>query len=113
MQVAAPAPESAPAHIQSRYGLFIGGQWRPAQDGGVREVIDPASEEVVGWIPAATQDDLDAALARIQSSLFDLGADPQESKDESAQQPERVKSMRADLERWLASVVNSLNGRDY
>jgi succinate-semialdehyde dehydrogenase/glutarate-semialdehyde dehydrogenase len=45
------------------YGLYIGGQWRPAQDGGAREVIDPANEEVVGWIPAATAGDLDAALA--------------------------------------------------
>ena len=44
------------------FGLYIDGQWRPAQDGGAREVLDPANEEVVGWLPVATQADLDAAL---------------------------------------------------
>ena len=45
------------------YGLFIDGAWRPAADGGAREVIDPANEEILGWIPVAGQADLDAALA--------------------------------------------------
>ena len=48
------------------YGLFIEGRWRAAQDGGVREVFDPTNEEVLGWIPAACQDDLDAALLSAQ-----------------------------------------------
>ncbi|MEF7613187.1 NAD-dependent succinate-semialdehyde dehydrogenase [Aquincola sp. MAHUQ-54] len=51
------------------YGLHIAGQWRPAQDGAVREVIDPASEEVIGWIPAAGAADLDAALAAAQAAF--------------------------------------------
>ncbi|MDP3084863.1 MAG: NAD-dependent succinate-semialdehyde dehydrogenase [Rubrivivax sp.] len=51
------------------YGLYLDGQWRPAADGGVREVIDPASEEVVGWIPAATAADLATALASAQRGL--------------------------------------------
>jgi len=49
----------------------------------------------------------------IRIELYDLVADPQESKDESTRQPDRAKTMRADLERWLASVVRSLNGIDY
>lgn len=51
------------------YGLFIDGHWRGAKEGGVREVIDPANEEVVGWIPAAGQDDLDAALLSAQQGF--------------------------------------------
>lgn len=51
------------------FGLYIGGQWRSAQDGGVREVIDPTNEEVVGWIPVATHADLDAALASAQEGF--------------------------------------------
>jgi len=31
----------------------------------------------------------------------------------AAQQADRVKAMRADLEVWLTSVVRSLNGEDY
>jgi len=49
----------------------------------------------------------------VRIELYDLAADPQESKDESARQPDRVKSMTADLERWLVSVTASLNGKDY
>lgn len=51
------------------YGLFIEGQWRGARDGGVREVFDPTNEEVLGWIPAAGQNDLDAALSSAQQGL--------------------------------------------
>jgi len=45
------------------WGLFVAGAWRGASDGGAREVLDPATEEILGWIPVATQADLDAALA--------------------------------------------------
>lgn len=48
--------------LYSGYGLFINGQWRSAASGEVREVIDPTNEEVIGWIPAATRADLDAAV---------------------------------------------------
>jgi hypothetical protein len=49
----------------------------------------------------------------VRMELYDLVADPQESQDASARQPDRATAMRADLERWLASVVRSLNGIDY
>jgi len=49
----------------------------------------------------------------VRIELYDLATDPQESKDQFADQPKRVKSMRRDLEKWLASVVASLNGKDY
>ncbi len=51
------------------FGLYIDGGWRPAKDGEVRDVIDPASEEVVGWLPAAGKDDLDAALVSAEKGL--------------------------------------------
>jgi succinate-semialdehyde dehydrogenase/glutarate-semialdehyde dehydrogenase len=51
------------------YGLLIDGQWRGASDGGVREVIDPCTEEILGFIPSALEVDLDAALASAQKGL--------------------------------------------
>lgn len=48
--------------MYEQYGLYIDGAWHPASDGGVKEVFDPASEEVIGTIPAATSGDLDGAL---------------------------------------------------
>ena len=42
--------------------MYIGGQWTPAADGKRLEIINPATEEVVDSVPAATPADLDAAL---------------------------------------------------
>jgi len=36
--------------------------------------------------------------------LFDLGNDLSENNDLAAQQPERVKTMQADIERWAEEV---------
>ena len=45
--------------------------------------------------------------------LYHLADDPQESNNLSEKSPERLASMKAQLEQWLKSVVQSLNGRDY
>ena len=45
--------------------------------------------------------------------LYDLATDPNEKTDLAAQQPDRVKALRAALDAWLASVARSLNGKDY
>jgi succinate-semialdehyde dehydrogenase/glutarate-semialdehyde dehydrogenase len=43
--------------------LLVDGAWRPASDGGAREVDDPATGAPLGRIAAATAADVDAALA--------------------------------------------------
>lgn len=45
------------------YGLFIDGQWGPAAGGDTFDVVDPATEAVIGTVPAAGPEDLDRALA--------------------------------------------------
>ncbi|HYF36628.1 MAG TPA: sulfatase-like hydrolase/transferase [Prosthecobacter sp.] len=45
--------------------------------------------------------------------LYDLSADPGESRVLFAEQPERVPQMQTALEAWLESVARSLNGEDY
>ncbi len=45
--------------------------------------------------------------------LYDLSADPDESRVLFAEQPERVPQMQGALEDWLESVARSLNGEDY
>jgi arylsulfatase A-like enzyme len=45
--------------------------------------------------------------------LYDLSADPNESRVLYAEQPERVPQMQAALEAWLENVARSLNGEDY
>ncbi len=46
-------------------------------------------------------------------SLFNLQDDPYETKDLSAQQPERVGDMKKQLEAWVDTVIPSANGSDY
>jgi succinate-semialdehyde dehydrogenase / glutarate-semialdehyde dehydrogenase len=55
--------------MYENYGLYFDGAWRPASDGAVKEVVDPTNEEVIGTIPVATVEDLDAALASAERGL--------------------------------------------
>ena len=45
--------------------------------------------------------------------LYNLADDPLEKKNLAASHPERVKEMRSQLDTWLGSVIDSLNGKDY
>ncbi len=49
----------------------------------------------------------------VKWELYDLAADPKESKDLLAAEPERAWRMQKELTAWLESVVRSLNGEDY
>lgn len=43
-------------------GLFVGGQWVQPMRGGRYPVTNPATEQVIGSIPAATAEDVDLAV---------------------------------------------------
>src|ERR1700730_10305821 len=45
------------------YGLFIGGEERPAQSGAVIDVRSPATGEAIGHVAEAGQEDVAAAVA--------------------------------------------------
>lgn len=67
--------------------------------GGPRTIIDNQYKLVMGE---------DADLA-----LFDLIADPAESNNLAAAQPEVVERMKGQLDEWQQSVLRSLSGGDY
>lgn len=46
-----------------RPALFIDGQWAAPSGGGVVDVIDPATEKVIGYVPEGGTADADAAVA--------------------------------------------------
>jgi arylsulfatase A-like enzyme len=50
---------------------------------------------------------------QIKYELYNLQEDRNEAKDCQQSQAERVKTMAGSLENWQASVVQSLNGKDY
>ncbi len=47
------------------------------------------------------------------TELYDLNADPAEKNDISAQHPELIRKLSADLRKWQDSVLQSLMGKDY
>ena len=68
--------------------LFVGGQWRVPSGDGVLEVVSPASEEVVGRVPAASKEDAAAAVGSAREA-FDSGPWPRMSV---AERVERVRA---------------------
>ncbi|BAC71510.1 aldehyde dehydrogenase [Streptomyces avermitilis] len=59
--------------------LFIGGEW-VAPDGGHYEVIDPATEAVVGWAPEASRDQVHAAAAAAREAFAAWSRTPAEER---------------------------------
>jgi succinate-semialdehyde dehydrogenase/glutarate-semialdehyde dehydrogenase len=49
--------------------LHVGGKWRAAKDGRTLDVVNPATEEVIGKIAHAGKADLDEALAAAQKGF--------------------------------------------
>jgi len=50
---------------------------------------------------------------KVKLELYNLAEDPREQKDLVTKHTDRVNSMKSHLEAWQASVVRSLNGKDY
>ncbi|MFC8045456.1 aldehyde dehydrogenase family protein [Nocardia sp. NPDC057353] len=48
--------------------FFIGGKWRPASSADRIAVVSPSTEEQVGSVPAATAEDVDAAVAAARAA---------------------------------------------
>ena len=66
-----------------RPDFFIGGRWTaPAGDGRV-EVISPSTEQVVGSVPLAVDEDIDRAVAAARAA-FDDGPWPRMTPDQRA-----------------------------
>jgi acyl-CoA reductase-like NAD-dependent aldehyde dehydrogenase len=49
--------------------LYIGGQWVPSTGSEVHEVIDSATEEIIGRVPQGTAADVDAAVAAARGAF--------------------------------------------
>jgi acyl-CoA reductase-like NAD-dependent aldehyde dehydrogenase len=54
------------------WGNYVGGEWVGASDGGTFEVINPATEELVGTVPKMSREDAQKAIATARET-FDSG----------------------------------------
>ncbi len=63
---------------KNRWKMYIGGQWVDAADGNVREVLNPATGEVLALVPEATLEDVRRAIntARVTFDETDWPATP-------------------------------------
>ncbi|MEE2811697.1 MAG: aldehyde dehydrogenase family protein [Candidatus Thermoplasmatota archaeon] len=55
--------------MMRRDNLYINGEWVTASGDGVIEVVNPATEEVIGSVPVGSQADVDAAVKAAQSAF--------------------------------------------
>ncbi len=55
--------------MYEKFGQFINGKWQQSSDKGTYEVINPATEEVIGHASKATSKDVEAALQSAAKGL--------------------------------------------
>lgn len=91
MSVTETAPNLTPQALRPGQ-LFINGQWREASDGARRDIINPATGEVVTTVAAATTSDVDAAIAAARES-FDSGVWSQVSGRERSRVLQRASQL--------------------
>ena len=58
--------------MYSKFGQFIDGKWTVSQDKSTYEVINPATEEVLGHASKATPADVERALKSAEQGLQSL-----------------------------------------
>ncbi|MEO3997451.1 NAD-dependent succinate-semialdehyde dehydrogenase [Mesorhizobium sp. CAU 1732] len=81
--------------------LLIDGEWRPAAEGRTIDVVNPATDEVIGTVAHATRPDLDAALAAVDRGFKVWSAT-------SAYERSKIMRKAADLLRERAGKIAQL-----
>ena len=55
--------------MYEKFGQFIDGKWLESSDKGTYEVINPATEEIIGHASKATSEDIERALKSAKKGL--------------------------------------------
>ena len=59
---------------------YIGGQWQPSTGGETIDVVNAATEEVMGSIPAGTAEDADAAVRAARAAFDSWSSTPPDQR---------------------------------
>jgi aldehyde dehydrogenase (NAD+) len=89
--------------------LFIGGEWVEPAGTGVLEVVNPATEEIVGRAPEGTTADVDRAVEAARSA-FQSGPWPAMSAAERADVMQRLCELVQANADELANLITAENG---
>lgn len=87
-------------------GFFIGGDWRTTESDDALPVINPATEERIGSVPAASKADIDAAVAAARKA-FDNGPWTHLSPVERGEHLARLAAAISDRADDLARLITS------
>ncbi len=89
--------------------LFIGGEWVDPDGSETIDVISPATEEVFGRVPHASEEDVDRAVAAARTA-FDSGLWPRTAPSERAELMARVSKLLQGQRDELARLITQENG---
>ncbi len=85
-------------HTHQRSELFIDGRWVAPSGSGVIDVVDPATEAVIGHVPSGDEADVDAAVAAARRA-FDPAITVQERR-------QRLRRVIDAMEKRLPDIAN-------
>ncbi len=95
--------------MQTYKELYIGGEWVAPAGSEVIEVISPASEEVIGQVPAGTPADIDRAVAAARRA-FDEGPWPSMNPVQRGEVVTRLSQALQARSQDIADSITSQNG---
>src|SRR4030095_6315563 len=82
--------------------MFIAGEWRDASDGATRDILNPATGEVVDRAPVGTQAEINRAIDAAQSAFKSWSGMPPSRRAEILYEgAHRLKDREKDLSRLL------------
>ena len=87
--------------------LYVGGEWAAATGSDVIEVVNPATEQVIATVPAASTDDADRAVMAARAAFPSWSA---LSVDERVGYVERIADAMAERAEEIAALVSSEQG---
>jgi acyl-CoA reductase-like NAD-dependent aldehyde dehydrogenase len=96
--------------MEVRDKLYIGGAWVPSTGTGTLEVVNSATEEVIGTIPEGTPEDVDRA-ARAAADAFELWSTT--SRDERSKTLERAKEALTARTTEIATLISKEVGMPF
>jgi aldehyde dehydrogenase (NAD+) len=89
--------------MYEREGLYVGGRWVAPAEGAMLDVINPATEQVIGHAPLASPADVDGAVSAARVA-FDSGPWPRTSPEVRAEALASMAAYLTDRARSLAEL---------
>ncbi|HEY1782675.1 MAG TPA: NAD-dependent succinate-semialdehyde dehydrogenase [Roseiarcus sp.] len=89
-------------------GLWIGGEWLPAAEGGLIDVVDPSTEAVIAAVPDATVADAAAAVEAAARAAKEWRRTPPRRRSEILRRCFELMNERSEA---LAVLISTENGK--